>query len=323
MTDRRILTTGGKPVPLDNERLTGIHAATVCPLDKEDGIDVAGLAAHVGSVARSGRIAGLLVNGHAGEGTLLDLDERRLVLRTVRAEVPEGCHLTAGITAESTAAAVRQAEAAAEDGADAVLLFPPNHWAMGVDSEIALAHHRAVASACGLPMILYKAPLGWGRLSYDPDMIARLCGIDAVAGIKEGAWEVAAYEELLRRVRSERPAVSVMASGDEHLFACYQIGADGSQVSLAALFPELISDLYDSARVGDWARARALHERIYPLAREIYRKAPAYMANARLKSGLKALGLIGSDRMKAPMRQLDRDEAARLATVIRCEGPAS
>ncbi len=320
MTDRRIVAATGTPVALDNDRLTGVHAATICPLTETGEIDEPGLARHVGSVARADGIAGLLINGHAGEGAMMDLDERRRVLRIARSEVPETCHLTAGITAESTQAAIREAEAAAEDGADAILLFPPTHWAMGVDAEIALCHHRAVATAAALPLILYKAPLAWGRLSYSPDLIARLCTIDEVAGIKEGAWEVSAYEELLRRVRSERPGVSVMASGDEHLLACYQIGTDGSQVSLAALFPELVTGLYDAARRGDWSQARRAHDRLYPLAREIYRREPPYLANARLKSGLHALGRIGSARMRPPMRQLSDEEGARLAAVVAAPG---
>lgn len=245
--------------------------------------------------------------------------ERMRVIETARASVPKGCFITAGVTSESTDAATREAEDAARAGADAVLVFPPNHWAMGFDETIALEHHRAVAQACGLPIVLYKAPLGWGHMSYGIDLLSQLCEIEAVAGIKEGAWEVSAYEELRRRIKSERPGLSIMASGDEHLLACYQIGTDGSQVSLAALVPDLVTELFEACASGDWLRGRQLHEAIYPLACEIYRRAPAYLANARLKACLHLQGHISTDRMKRPMRQLSAQETDRLRAVLTVE----
>ena len=301
---------------LDVPELSGIQAATVCPLTPDGEIEEAELSAHVHGVSTARGIRGLLLNGHAGEGHLMRANERRRVVELARAAAPKDSFITAGITAESTAAAAEDARAAADAGANAVLVFPPNHWAGGNDVEIVLEHHRAVAGACGLPIVLYKAPLAAGRMSYDVDLLSRLCQIEAVAGIKEGAWEVSAYEELRRRIKSERPGVSVMASGDEHLMACYQLGTDGSQVSLAAVVPDLVTELYDAAKAKDWDRTLAAHDRIYPLAVEIYRRTPSYLATARLKALLKLQGCISSDRVKRPMRQLDSGETEALRRVI-------
>ena len=283
--------------PLDIPSLTGIHAATLCPLTEDGRISPEELEAHVTHIASAESINGLLINGHAGEGGLMSPEERIRVARLTRMSVPKACFLTVGITSESTSAAIREAEAAAEAGADAVLVFPPNHWALGLDETIVLEHHRAIAQVSGLPLVLYKAPLGWGRLSYSIDLLSRLCELEAVAGIKEGAWEVSAYEELWRRIKSERPGVSVMA----------------------AVVPDLVTGLFAAAKAGDWVRARDLHERIYPLACEIYRRVPAYLATARLKACLKLTGQIESDRVKRPMRQLTEAETSRLRDVLHQE----
>lgn len=301
---------------LDVPRLSGIQAATICPLTPEGAIAEAELAAHIHEISTAPGIRGLLLNGHAGEGHLITAEERRRVLEIARETAPQDCFITAGVTAEGTAAAAAEAQAAAEAGANAVLVFPPNHWAGGNDPEIVDAHHRTVAGACGLPIVLYKAPLTAGRMSYDVDLLSRLCQIDEVSGIKEGAWEVSAYEELRRRIKAERPGISVMASGDEHLMACYQLGTDGSQVSLAAVVPELVTELYDAAKAKDWDRTLAAHDRLYPLAVEIYRRAPAYLATARLKALLKLRGSISSNRVKRPIRQLTSTEIDALRRVI-------
>ena len=296
--------------------LTGVHAAIVCPMTEDAGIALDDLVGHAQAVARTAGISGFLVNGHAGEGHLLSLEEKSRVLGAVRGAIGRHHHLSAGVSAEGTQAACHEAEAAARAGADSVLLFPPSHWFRGVDPGCVIAHHRAVAAA-GLPVVLYRAPLSWGALSYGPDLIARLLEVEGVAAIKEGSWDVAAYEEVWRLVKQRAPGVSVLASGDEHLMACFQVGTDGSQVSLAALFPDLVCDLHAAAQAGDWAHARALHDRVHPLAAAIYRRAPAHMATARLKAGLKLLGRIGSDRMKPPGRSLDGAERAALAGVLR------
>ena len=47
-------------------RFGGIHASTVLPLNEDFSIDEAELAAHIGMVASTAGIRGLLINGHAG-----------------------------------------------------------------------------------------------------------------------------------------------------------------------------------------------------------------------------------------------------------------
>lgn len=296
--------------------LRGVHAAITNPMREDGALHAADLERHAASISGVEGVEGLLVNGHAGEGHLLTLQEKRDSLRIVRGAVGPHAFITAGITSEGTAAACDEAQAAVEAGADAVLVFQPNHWHRGVDYGSVVEHHTAIAAACGLPVLLYKAPISWGPLSYNLDLIARLIDIDAVVGIKEGSWDVAAYEEVWRSVKARKPGVAVMASGDEHLFACFQIGTDGSQVSLAAVTPAPVVALYEAVRAGDQAAARALHDEIYPLACEIYRRAPSFLATTRLKAALKLLGRLETDRVRAPVRQLWPDEIEDLSNVL-------
>ncbi|MGP1393978.1 MAG: dihydrodipicolinate synthase family protein [Inquilinaceae bacterium] len=299
-------------------KLAGVHAAIVNPMHQDGTLHSADLEQHAASISGFSRIDGLLVNGHAGEGHLLTQTEKTESLRVVRSAVGANAFLTAGVTSEGTVAACEEARAAAKAGADAVLVFPPSHWCRGVDDESVISHHTAIAADCGLPVVLYKAPTPWGPLSYPAHLIEKLIAIKEVVGIKEGSWDVATYEEVWRLVKASRPGVSVMASGDEHLFACFQIGTDGSQVSLAAVAPALVLDLFAAIRSGATDEARRLHDRIYPLAREIYRRAPAYLATARLKAALKLMGRIQTDHVRRPMRQLDMAETEDLLRVLSC-----
>nr|WP_272213613.1 dihydrodipicolinate synthase family protein [Marinicella sp. W31]MDC2879574.1 dihydrodipicolinate synthase family protein [Marinicella sp. W31] len=298
-------------------RLTGIHAATICPLTEDFRIDEVALQAHIAHVTQERRIAGLLINGHAGENAQLSSAAMARVVGLVRAVAPAGTFITSGIYSESTQEAARQAQAAGAAGADALLVFPPNGWALGQDVETVVAHHAGVAAETVLPLVVYQAPVGTGPMAYRPETLEALAGLPSVAGVKEGSWEVATYEENWRLLNRTRPGLSVMASGDEHLLTCYLIGTTGSQVSLAAVVPALVCDLFEAAAGGDWERARAVHERLYPLSAAIYRKRSGVTPTARLKACLHILGLIPSARVMPPNRQPEPEELRSLEKLLR------
>ncbi|HSF96836.1 MAG TPA: dihydrodipicolinate synthase family protein [Thermohalobaculum sp.] len=299
------------------ERFGGIHAATVCPMTSDFGIDEDTLAAHVRTVASVPGIRGLLINGHAGENFVLTRSEMRHVIEVVRATVGPDCWLTAGVNAESSIEAGRIAADAEAEGANALLVFPPNSWALNHDLGIVRAHHEQVLDATGLPLVLYQAPVGAGRMAYALPTVQALIEIPRVAAIKEGSWELATYEQNWRAVKARRPDIAVLGSGDEHLLTSYLIGSDGAQVSLAAVVPELIVALDAAARAGDWAEARALHERIYPLSVAIYRRPPSNRATARLKKALELLGRIPRATARPPIQELPAEECSALEDALR------
>jgi 4-hydroxy-tetrahydrodipicolinate synthase len=302
--------------PSPAARLAGIHAATVCPFGDGYEIDEAALARHVAEVAAVPGIEGLLINGHAGENFVLDPGEKSRVVSLIRAAVGPGVFLTSGINAESSLQAARDAAAAEAAGADAVLVFPSNAWALGQTPEGVRLHHEAVASACTLPIVLYQAPVGAGGMPYPVPTLLDLVRSDRVVGIKEGSWEAAAYDQNRRAVKAVRPDVAVLGSGDEHLLACYLLGTEGSQVSLAAVVPEAVVALWHAAQAEDWTAARAWHEAIYPLAVAIYRERPGSYATARLKACLTILGRLGNGRTRPPIPPLPPEEYRRLEAAL-------
>jgi 4-hydroxy-tetrahydrodipicolinate synthase len=306
----------------DYRRLHGMHAATIVPMTPEYQVDERALARHIAEVAHTPGIHGLLVNGHAGENFVLDAAEKRRVVEIARAEAPANCVICSGVNAESSLEAARDARIAEEAGADLLLLFPPNSFALGHDRRAALIHHRQVLAASGLPMLLYGAPVGAGAMAYDRETLLELAAEPRVLGIKEGSWEVAAYEAHRRLLKALRPDFVVMGSGDEHLLTSYVIGSDGSQVSLAAIAPMLCADFYSAASAGNWTEARRLHDRIYPLSRAIYRDPPGGRATARIKRGLEMLGRIDCSVVRPPQppasvaEEHAMDEALRAAGLI-------
>lgn len=283
------------------DRLRGIHAATIVPMTSDFEIDEAKLAAHLASVASVPGINGLLVNGHAGENFVLSLAEKRRVVELAREHAPRDCLIVSGVNHESSLEAAHEAAALEQAGVDGLLVFPPNSWALAHADDCVIEHHRRIRDATTVPLMLYAAPVGAGAMVYAPPLLTRLVADRRFVAVKEGSWEVAAYEQNLRLIRKLRPEFVVLGSGDEHLMTSYLIGSAGSQVSLACVVPELVVSLWKAAEAGDWGEARAAHENLYPLAVAIYRDAPGGRAAARLKACLRLLGRLTCDAVRPPL----------------------
>jgi 4-hydroxy-tetrahydrodipicolinate synthase len=300
-------------IPTHDAPFNGVYAATLCPLDADGRhLDEAALERHIDTVASVDGIAGLLVNGHAGENFALSAADKRRVVEIASDVCGERLIIVAGVNSEDSYEAQVHANDAKRAGADALLLFPPFSWALSTDLNTVLTHHRIVNAEARMPMMLYQAGVGTGGMAYTPEMLVALAALPEVVAIKEGSWETAAYEANRRLIKSVAPHIAVMASGDEHLFTCFVTGTEGSLVSLAAVVPELIVALYRAVDRGDLAEAQKLNERVYPLARAIYGTAPGSHANARLKACLHLLGRFPHASMRPPIPALSDPEIARL-----------
>jgi 4-hydroxy-tetrahydrodipicolinate synthase len=301
----------------------GIHAAVVLPYHKDYSLDEEGYRRQLDFVLRHEGITGLLVNGHAGENNLTSDEEKERVVRLTREAAPRQISITTGVYSESTALAVRQAQRLEAAGADALLIFQPNSWALGAEPHSIVTHHQMIHDAVRAPIMLYQAPVTSGKFAYSFAVLSELMQLERLAGVKDGSWEIAATELVRDQIKGERPDIVVYGSGDEHLLVNYLIGTEGSQVSLAVVIPGLICALWDAAEAEDWRRAKECHRLIQPLAALIYRKAPSSRAVARLKASLVMLGIIASDVVRPPSAPVPPEEYPALEAALNaCEEAA-
>ena len=294
----------------------GIYAARICPLHPDGRIGEQALARHLEANAFVAGMTGLLINGHAGENFSLSREEKLRVTQIAVEVCGRHSVLVCGVNAEDSHEAQRHVDDAKAAGADAVLLFPPFSWALSQDAQMAITHHTVANANAQMPLMLYQAGVNAGTMAYRPEVLSTLAQLPHVVGVKEGSWEAAAYEGNRRLVKRVAPHVAMMASGDEHLFTCFAVGTEGSLVSLAAVVPELVIALDAALREKDLDQARALNERIYPLAKAIYGTAPGGWATARLKTCLKLLGRIPHDTMRLPIGPLPAHEVAALERAL-------
>ncbi|WP_439596075.1 dihydrodipicolinate synthase family protein [Falsiroseomonas sp.] len=299
----------------------GIYPSTVLPMRADYSVDWEGYARHTAHCVLRDGMAGVLINGHAGENYVMSRDEKKRAVEVTVATVGATRLVVAGVNAESSLEAAEEAREAKAAGADAVMVFLPNSFALAHSTAMSVLHHRTVAQAVPeMPLFLFQAHHAAGRMAFTAETLDALLDIPEVVGIKEGGWEVDSYDDVRRRVRAKRPDVAICASGDEHLFACYVHGSDGSLVSLADILPDEIVALDAAVRANDLPAARALHEKLEPLAEAIYGAPPGGRATARLKFCLREMGVIPDATVRLPQPPVEAAEAAMLRAALRASG---
>jgi dihydrodipicolinate synthase/N-acetylneuraminate lyase len=246
------------PANLD---LGGVIVATTLPFRPDDSAP-AGLAVDYEAYARhcdwliSNGCRGVGPNGSLGEYSSLTDQERRQVVRTAREAVGDRGLVVAGVHGVGWHQARGWAEAAAEDGADGVLLLPPTLYRANRGEVLT---HYAKVDEVGLPIMMYNNPIDT-KVDLTPDLIAELYELEHVVAVKEFSLDA-------RRVREIRDLcdIDVIAGADDLLFEALVAGATGWFAGYPNAFPREAVRLYELLSEDRVAEARTLFEEMAPV----------------------------------------------------------
>src|SRR3954453_1575673 len=108
--------------------LRGLTPAPVTAFTREGDVDHAANAKLAQWLVSFDGVKGLVLLGHAGEGTYLTPDEQVALIRTVVEAVDGKVPVIAGITTEGDKTAAEEAERAADAGATGALVYPSHGW---------------------------------------------------------------------------------------------------------------------------------------------------------------------------------------------------
>ena len=138
--------------------LRGLTPAPVTPFTPEGAVDYDAIQRLGSWLASIEGVKGLVVLGHAGEGTFLDRQEQVDVIKAFVKSVDNKIPIIAGITGEGTEVAALEAERAKEAGASAGLLYPSHGWLrFGYQPGAPQDRYRVVYEKSKLPLILFQS----------------------------------------------------------------------------------------------------------------------------------------------------------------------
>jgi 4-hydroxy-tetrahydrodipicolinate synthase len=239
------------------KRLFGCGTALATPFRADGAVDEAALRALAEWQIAEG-IHYLVPCGSTGEAaTMTPAEHRRVVeitVETVKGRVP----VMAGAGANDTKRAIALSKEMKAAGATHLLHVSPMY--NKPPQRGIIEHFRAVAGATDLPVIVYNVPGRTGS-NIEAKTTLALAEIPNIVAVKEASGNLGQIQDILR----ERPPHFAVLSGDDPLtLAVMAAGGDGIISVISNATPRLMAQLVEKARDGDFAAARAIHERLSP-----------------------------------------------------------
>ena len=273
--------------------LTGAITALATPFRRQ-AVAYDDLAKLVEFQIKSG-INGLVPVGTTGESPTLDHSEHLDVVRAVIAAARGRVPVIAGTGSNSTAEAVELTQLSHEAGADAMLVVAPYY--NKPSQEGLFRHFAAIADATDRPIILYSIP-GRCGIEIGVPVVARLrAKFSHVRWIKEAGGNVDRVDQLKQAMGAD---ITVLSGDDSLTLPFMAVGAEGVISVASNLFAKEVVQLTQLALAGDYAKARKLHQKLYPIFKTIFIEPNP----VPIKTALARAGLIGSAEVRPPLCEM-------------------
>ena len=278
---------------------SGSMTAIITPF-RDGEIDAGALERLVDFQVKNG-VSALVPCGSTGESATLTHKEHSDVIKAVIKAVRKRVPVIAGTGSNSTEEAVELTRGAEEAGADGALMISPYY--NRPTQEGIYQHYKKVASAVGIPLIVYNIPVRTGS-KIEPETLARLSEIKNVAGVKEATGSMDQAIDVLR-LCGDRLAVY---SGEDSLtFSLMALGGKGVISTVANVTPKEMSDLTQACLQGDWRKGREIQFKLIPLIRNLFIETNPIPVKT-------ALGLMGKCRpdLRLPLTPMSEGSLKKL-----------
>jgi 4-hydroxy-tetrahydrodipicolinate synthase len=293
----------------------GVIPAVLLPFDNELAIDEPNFRRHLRDVGAVDGISAITINAHSTEVASCTFDEQKRVLEIAASEIGDRIPIVNGVWADGSLEAARIARMAAQGGASALLVFPPAPFTLGQSPEMALAHFKRIADATDLPIIAFQYPLATGQ-GYPKDTLLRLCDeVPTIRAIKDWIGNVVHHEWHVRTLQSRPRPVNVLSTHSAWLLSSLVLGCNGLLSGSGSVIADLQAQLFRAVQGNDLATARALNDRIDPLARVFYADPWVDMHN-RMKEALVLLGKLPRAVVRPPLVKLGAAEIERIRAAL-------
>lgn len=223
----------------------------------------------------------LVACGTTGESATLSYEEHyrviQLCIDTAAGRVP----VIAGCGSNDTATAVRHMKYSKQAGAAAALVVAPYY--NRPNQEGIFAHYEHLTRHSDLPVVVYNVP---GRTIVDilPETLARLAKLPTIVGVKDASGNMA-------RLAAHRLGCGTdfcQLSGNDDMALAYNAAGGVGCISVTAnVAPKLCAAFQTACAIGDYALARKLNDKLYPLHAALFSDAspgPTKYAMAQLFS---------------------------------------
>ncbi|MBR0057480.1 MAG: 4-hydroxy-tetrahydrodipicolinate synthase [Kiritimatiellae bacterium] len=279
----------------------GTITALVTPFCADGAIDWQRLGALVDEQVAAG-VDGLVPVGTSGESPTLNMEEHGKVIEFVAQRAAGRVKIIAGTGGNSTAEAIHLTREAKAMGVDGSLQVCPYY---NKPSQEGLYRHYMEVADIGLPVVLYNVPGRTGR-EIAVETIARLSRHPGIVAVKEAAGSVTRVSAIL-----DACDIGVLCGDDMLTVPMISVGAGGVISVASNVVPGEMVALTRAALAGDFAKAQALHRRLYRLFRDLFIDTNP----VPVKAALAMMGKI-EEVYRLPLCELSEADAAKLRATL-------
>lgn len=299
--------------------LRGLVPAPVTPFTRDGAVDHAAIQRLGSWLGSFKEVKGLVVLGHAGEGTFMSQAEQASVIESFKKSVNGNIPIIAGITLEGTMVAAEEAKRAVKAGAEAGLVYPSHGWLrFGYQKGAPQDRYKAIYQESGLPLILFQYPDAT-KATYNLETQLDIAALPGVFCMKNGVRNMRRWDREIPVIRKERPNLQILTCHDEYLLHT-MFDVDGALVGYGSLTPEPLIELIAAGKAKDYAKARAIHDRLLPVTATVYHRGSHMEGTVALKHGLVTRGILEHATVRSPLLPLPEGADVEIADALRSAG---
>lgn len=239
---------------------TGLITALATPFNKDGSVDYTRFEALIEEQIEA-KVDGVVPVGTSGESPTLSMYEHGKVIEFVTEKVNHRAKVIAGTGANSTSEAIHLTKEAITMGVDGTLQVCPYY---NKPNQEGLYKHFMAVADLGLPVVLYNVPGRSGK-EIAIDTIVRLADHPKVVAVKEAAGSVTRVSAIL-----DLCDITVLSGDDMLAVPMISVGAKGVISVASNVMPKEVGEMTHAAMDGDYARATAIHKRLYRLFRDLF-----------------------------------------------------
>ncbi|MBI3542939.1 MAG: 4-hydroxy-tetrahydrodipicolinate synthase [Deltaproteobacteria bacterium] len=256
----------------------------------------------------AGGVHGVVPCGTTGESPVLTSEEKLALVRASVAKCKGRALVIAGTGSNDTVKTLKDSKAAADAGADALLVVTPYY---NKPSQAGLeAHFRAVADESTVPVILYNVP-GRTGVSLAPSTVAKLSLHPRILAIKEATGNMATLTEMrlaVTQLQAQAKKPFYFLSGDDPTFWPFLANGGDGVISVSSnVLPACMRMMYEDWNEGRTGQGLALHEKTFSFFNMLFVEANPVPVKALLAS----LGRMGAT-VRAPLAELQPESFEKL-----------